>query len=94
MKDSSGRLAKWRLRPTEFDFEVIHCPGKQHQDTDAMSRMPRNPLVTDTVAVDIDDDTPTYCVIEQVTEPIDETNHNVVEENQMPMTDKMMEAQA
>ena len=40
LANASGRLARWRLRLQEFDFEVVHRAGSVHMAPDAMSRLP------------------------------------------------------
>jgi len=37
---AGGRLLRWRLALTEFDFDVIHRAGAQSGNADALSRMP------------------------------------------------------
>jgi transposase InsO family protein len=39
LADAQGRLARWRLRLLEFDFEVEYAPGKEHHAADTMSRL-------------------------------------------------------
>mgnify|MGYP003551043187 FL=1 len=39
LADAQGRLARWRLRLLEFDFEVEYSPGKEHHAADVMSRL-------------------------------------------------------
>jgi hypothetical protein len=39
LADAQGRLARWRLRLLEFDFEVEYSPGRQHHAADTMSRL-------------------------------------------------------
>lgn len=38
---STSRFARWRLRPSKFDFAVIHCAGITHQATVVLFRLPR-----------------------------------------------------
>jgi hypothetical protein len=56
LADAQGRLATWRLRLQEFDFEVLYLPGKSHHAADMMSRLqstdptlsePTDPVDTD-----------------------------------------------
>ena len=44
MKDPNGRLARWIWKIQEYDFEIIHKPGRLHQNVDALSRAPVNVL--------------------------------------------------
>lgn len=37
LADSSRRLARWRFRLSEFDFELVHRAGIKHQVADAIS---------------------------------------------------------
>ena len=39
LTDSSGRLMRWRLRLSEFDFTIQYRPGIVHQVLDALSRI-------------------------------------------------------
>lgn len=38
MKDPHGRLARWAMKLQQFDFDIIHRPGKCHIVPDALSR--------------------------------------------------------
>ena len=39
-KEPEGQLARWLEKLQEYDFEIIHRPGKRHQNADALSRIP------------------------------------------------------
>lgn len=38
IKDPAGRIARWALRLQQFDFDVVHRPGKDHLVPDTLSR--------------------------------------------------------
>lgn len=38
IKDPVGRIARWAIRLQQYDFDVIHRPGKNHIVPDALSR--------------------------------------------------------
>lgn len=38
MKDPHGRLARWAMKLQQFEFDIIHRPGKCHTVPDALSR--------------------------------------------------------
>ena len=39
LADSSGRLARWRLRLAEYEYEVQYSPSVKHQFADGVSRL-------------------------------------------------------
>lgn len=39
-KEPEGQLARWLEQLQEFDFDIIHRPGRLHKDADALSRIP------------------------------------------------------
>lgn len=41
LKDPNSRLVRWTLKLSEFDYEIIHKPGKLHSNADALSRKVR-----------------------------------------------------
>jgi len=40
MDSTQGRVARWRLRLSEFRYKVCTRPGREHHCADAMSRLP------------------------------------------------------
>jgi len=40
-KEPQGQVARWLERLQEYDYEVQHRPGKQHNNADGLSRRPR-----------------------------------------------------
>jgi hypothetical protein len=58
LKDPSGRLARWRIRLAEFDFEIQYRPGITNSVADGCSLVPAKGGDT----TDIDDDIPCFVV--------------------------------
>ncbi|XP_036003984.1 LOW QUALITY PROTEIN: uncharacterized protein LOC118566341 [Fundulus heteroclitus] len=40
MREPEGQLAQWLEKLAEYDFEIIHRPGRQHTNADGLSRRP------------------------------------------------------
>ncbi|KAL7857234.1 hypothetical protein SRHO_G00161330 [Serrasalmus rhombeus] len=40
IKEPEGQLARWLEKLAEYDFQVVHRPGRHHQNADVMSRRP------------------------------------------------------
>lgn len=38
-KDPSGRFACWSVHLQQYEFDVVHCQGKDHVVPDALSRL-------------------------------------------------------
>lgn len=60
LKDLNGRLARWAVRLQQFDFKLVHRPGKEHVVPDALSRAVPN---VDSVVV-----TPEKPILEGISE--------------------------
>lgn len=48
-KELTPKVARWTLLLQEFDYEVVHRPGKQMQHVDALSRHPVMVVTTDEI---------------------------------------------
>ena len=42
-KEPEGQLARWLERLQQYDFIIVHRPGQQHKNADALSRRPCQP---------------------------------------------------
>ena len=62
--DPSGRLIRWRLRLSEFDFELKYKKGKANSQAEALSRL----LTKEETVDEIDDEIPCF-----MAEPADAT---------------------
>ncbi|KAL0162302.1 hypothetical protein M9458_041698, partial [Cirrhinus mrigala] len=40
MREPEGQLARWLEKLGEYDFKVVHCPGRCHENADVLSRRP------------------------------------------------------
>ncbi len=38
--DPEGQVARWQEALAEYDFEIIHHPGSQHLNVNALARIP------------------------------------------------------
>lgn len=47
VKDPGSKLVRWRLQLEEFDYEIIHKPGKVNSNADCLSRVMINTLNVD-----------------------------------------------
>ncbi len=39
MKEPTGKYARWIMKAQEFDFEIVHKPGRKHTNADSISRV-------------------------------------------------------
>ena len=80
-KDNNAKLSRWSLALQEYDFDVIHKPGKINTDVDALSRVISIIEVDDNI---IDD----HVFNAQQTEPSICNMIKYIEEDKLPDNDK------
>ena len=66
-KESTGRLARRRLRLLEYDFDIQYLMDIKHQAADALSRLETNGHDI----IEIDDDFPGYLITGAIAEDND-----------------------
>jgi hypothetical protein len=49
LKDPTGQIARWQERLTDYNFEIIHRPGKKHGNADGLSRRPEDENTAESV---------------------------------------------
>lgn len=71
MTDSIERLARWRLKLSEYEIDVVSRAGIKHQAADVLSRLPTleekcTPLENDllNLAVDVTEHVRNICAID------------------------------
>lgn len=92
ISEPSGRLMRWRLRLSEFDFQVVYKKGKLNTQADALSRL--TTLGSTVVAPDEDipcfliQDSPRPCVHTHCTGNVEDKDMDLA------FTDALLEMQA
>lgn len=51
VKEPNSKLIRWRLKLSEFDYEIIYKSGKQNTNADALSRVQINTLEDDQLSI-------------------------------------------
>lgn len=75
LKETNSRLTRWRLRLSEYNFEIIHKSGKLNCNADALSRIRTNALGNEdnmSTQVNIDKDEIRNREISRLTKEIEE----------------------
>ncbi|CAH4029897.1 unnamed protein product [Pieris brassicae] len=57
-KDPSSKLQRWRLKLSEYDYNIIYRKGRLNSAADALSRYPVNPIQSDGSPSNLDEISP------------------------------------
>ncbi|CAH4038058.1 unnamed protein product [Pieris brassicae] len=57
-KDPSSKLQRWRLKLSEYDYNIIYPKGRLNSAADALSRYPVNPIQSDGSPSNLDEISP------------------------------------
>ena len=74
LADASGRLARWRLRLLEYEFDIQYNPGREHHLADAMSRLPTG----GGDVAEIEDEIPCFAVVEDPEEESTDSDYHLL----------------
>ena len=74
LADAAGRLARWRLRLLEYEFDVQYNPGREHHLADGMSRLPTG----GGDVAEIDDEIPCFAVVEDPEEGSSDPDYHLL----------------
>lgn len=66
LKECTERVARWRRKLIEFDFEIFYRLGKYHKVAEKMFRLPQKASNIIKVVADVNDDILAYCVAGQI----------------------------
>lgn len=93
LKESMGRLACWKLKLLEIDFEIVLRIEKYHK-ADAMSRLPQKAANEAKRIAEFDDDILAYCILGGIIKPNMVLVENDDEVGPLPTTGELIQAQA
>jgi len=66
----NARINRWRLRLSEYAYEIRHKPGKDHKFSDALSRLPTKGLDS----TPLDEDIPVLAIETRASDPVEATS--------------------
>ena len=67
-RNPEGQLARWLEQLQEFDFDIVHRPGRKHLNADALSRIPCRQCGRSTHVTEVEESTSTTAVVATIAE--------------------------